>query len=211
MFKAGKIWGETELILANNALEFHRIDYKKGGVCSKHLHEWKWNGFYCMSGQLKIRVWQKDYDLVDETILNPGDFTAVKPGLYHSFEGMEDGVAFELYWANFSHNDIKRESVGHLKDIDGKIVRLDKNKKKKLVKKKTSDGDNERPNTGKDKKKVSGLCRPCCSQISRITANSGCIETSRCQQAKLCPAWSCMALQSTVRFLTANLMSSQRK
>ena len=32
MFKAGKIWGETELILANNALEFHRIDYKKGGV-----------------------------------------------------------------------------------------------------------------------------------------------------------------------------------
>ena len=79
--KAGKIWGETELILANNSLEFHRIDYKKGGVCSKHLHEWKWNGFYVMSGRMKIRVWQKDYDLVDETILNPGDFTAVKsPG-----------------------------------------------------------------------------------------------------------------------------------
>ena len=97
MFKAGKIWGETELILANNALEFHRIDYKKGGVCSKHLHEWKWNGFYCMSGQLKIKVWQKDYDLVDETILSSGDFTAVKPGLYHSFECIEDGVAFELY------------------------------------------------------------------------------------------------------------------
>ena len=30
--KAGKIWGETELILANNSLEFHRIDYKKGGL-----------------------------------------------------------------------------------------------------------------------------------------------------------------------------------
>ena len=95
--KAGKIWGETELILANNSLEFHRIDYKKGGVCSKHLHEWKWNGFYVMSGQMKIRVWQKDYDLVDETILNPGDFTAVKPGLYHSFEGLEDGVAFVIF------------------------------------------------------------------------------------------------------------------
>ena len=103
MYKAGKIWGETELILANNACEFHRIDYKKGGVCSKHLHE---------------------------TILNPGDFTAVKPGLYHSFEGITDGVAFELYWANFSHNDIVRESVGHLKDDDNKVVRLDKNKKK---------------------------------------------------------------------------------
>ena len=64
-----------------------------------------------------------------ETILNAGDFTAVKPGLYHTFEGLEDGVAFELYWANFLHNDIERESVGHLKDTDGKIVRLDKKKK----------------------------------------------------------------------------------
>jgi len=128
--KAGKIWGETELILANSSCEFHRIDYKKGGVCSKHKHEWKWNGFYVVSGQMKIRVWQNDYDLIDETILKPGDFTAVKPGAYHTFEGLEDGVAFELYWANFSHNDIVRENTGYMKDPDGKIVRLDKNKKK---------------------------------------------------------------------------------
>jgi quercetin dioxygenase-like cupin family protein len=128
--KAGKIWGETELILANSSCEFHRTDYKKGGVCSKHKHEWKWNGFYVVSGQMKIRVWATDYDLVDETILNPGDFTAVKPGAYHTFEGLEDGVAFELYWANFSHNDIVRENTGYMKDTDGKIVRLDKNKKK---------------------------------------------------------------------------------
>ena len=93
---AGKIWGQTELIHANGVLEFHKIDYKKGGVCSKHKHEFKWNGFYVVSGKMKIRVWQKDYDLIDETILNAGDFTKVKPGLYHSFEGMEDGVAFEL-------------------------------------------------------------------------------------------------------------------
>tara|TARA_B100000287_G_scaffold360493_1_gene352931 strand:+ start:708 stop:1097 length:390 start_codon:yes stop_codon:yes gene_type:complete len=125
---AGKIWGSTELILANSSLEFHRIDYKKGGVCSKHKHEYKWNGFYCMSGKMKIRVWQKDYDLIDETILNPGDFTAVKPQLFHSFEGLEDGVAFELYWAEFRHNDIQRESVGHLKE--GNVVRLDKKKGK---------------------------------------------------------------------------------
>jgi quercetin dioxygenase-like cupin family protein len=77
-----------------------------------------------MSGEMKIRVWQKDYDLIDETILKAGDYTAVKPGLYHSFEGLEDGVAFELYWAEFRHNDIQRESVGHLKTSN--IVRLDK-------------------------------------------------------------------------------------
>tara|TARA_Y100001970_G_scaffold288583_1_gene416341 strand:- start:1986 stop:2381 length:396 start_codon:yes stop_codon:yes gene_type:complete len=124
MNKAGKIWGQTELIHKNGVLEFHRIDFKKGGVCSKHKHSYKWNGFYVVSGKMKISVWQKDYDLVDVTILNPGDFTAVKPGLYHTFEGIEDGVAFELYWAEFNHNDIQRENVGHLKE--GNIVRLDK-------------------------------------------------------------------------------------
>jgi mannose-6-phosphate isomerase-like protein (cupin superfamily) len=126
--KAGKIWGQTELIHANGVLEFHKIDYKAGGVCSKHKHQFKWNGFYVVSGKMKIRVWQKDYDLVDETVLGPGDFTRVKPGLMHSFEGIEDGVAFELYWAEFSHDDIQRESVGHFKS--GNVVRLDKKDKK---------------------------------------------------------------------------------
>jgi quercetin dioxygenase-like cupin family protein len=126
--KAGKIWGQTELIHANGVLEFHKIDFKAGGVCSKHKHQFKWNGFYVVSGKMKIRVWQKDYDLVDETVLGPGDFTRVKPGLMHSFEGLEDGVAFELYWAEFNHDDIQRESVGHFKS--GNVVRLDKKDKK---------------------------------------------------------------------------------
>ena len=126
--KAGKIWGSTELIHANGVLEFHKIDFKAGGVCSKHKHNFKWNGFYVVSGRMKIKVWQRDYDLIDETILGPGDFTRVKPGLMHSFEGMEDGVAFELYWAEFNHDDIQRESVGHFKS--GNVVRLDKKDKK---------------------------------------------------------------------------------
>ena len=111
--KAGKIWGQTELIHANGVLEFHRIEFKKNVACSKHKHEFKWNGFFCESGKLLIKVWQKDYNLVDETILNAGEFTTVKPGVYHQFVGLEDGVAFELYWAQFDHNDIQRESVGH--------------------------------------------------------------------------------------------------
>ena len=50
--------------------------------------------------------------LVDETILSSGDFTQVKPGKIHQFEGLEDGVAFELYWAEFNHDDIVRRTVG---------------------------------------------------------------------------------------------------
>ena len=110
--KAGKIWGQTELIHANGVLEFHRIEYKAGYKCSEHEHEFKWNGFFVESGKMIVRVWQLDYDLVDETLLLPGDFTQVKPGCIHQFEGVEDGVAFELYWAEFNHGDIKRRSVG---------------------------------------------------------------------------------------------------
>ena len=110
--KAGKIWGQTELIHANGVLEFHRIEYKKDVACSKHKHSFKWNGFFVESGKMMVKVWQKDYDLVDETILNAGDFMRVKPGVFHQFIGLEDGVAFELYWAEFDHNDIQRESVG---------------------------------------------------------------------------------------------------
>ncbi len=112
--KAGKVWGLTEQIEMNGVLEFHRIEMNKGGVCSKHCHEFKWNGFYVESGRMLIRVWQNDYDLVDETILEPGEYTKVKPGVYHQFECLEDGVAFELYWAEFNHNDIQRESVGYV-------------------------------------------------------------------------------------------------
>jgi len=112
--KAGKIWGQTELIHANGVLEFHRIEYKKGFKCSEHEHKYKWNGFFVESGKMIVRVWQ-DADqegLVDETILGPGEFTQVKPGKIHQFEGVEDGIAFELYWAEFNHDDIVRRTVG---------------------------------------------------------------------------------------------------
>ena len=110
--KAGKIWGQTELIHANGVLEFHRIEFKKDVACSKHQHKHKWNGFFVESGKMLVKVWQKDYDLVDETILNAGDFMRVKPGVFHQFIGLEDGVAFELYWAEFDHNDIERKTQG---------------------------------------------------------------------------------------------------
>ena len=55
--KAGKIWGQTELIHANGVLEFHRIEYKAGFKCSEHEHQYKWNGFFVESGKMLVRVW----------------------------------------------------------------------------------------------------------------------------------------------------------
>lgn len=112
--KAGKVWGDTSLLEANGVLEFHRIEVKAGGTCSKHLHKHKWNGFFVESGCLEIRVWKNNYDLVDVTVLNPGDWTKVEPGEYHQFFARENTVAFELYWAEFDHDDIQRETVGSI-------------------------------------------------------------------------------------------------
>jgi len=112
--RQGKVWGLTDLIHKNGVLEFHRIEIKKGGKCSKHKHKFKWNGFFVESGKLLIRAWKNDYDLVDETILKDGDFCQIKPGEFHQFEALKDTIAFELYWAEFNHDDIERESVGSL-------------------------------------------------------------------------------------------------
>ena len=112
--KSGKIWGNTELIHANGALEFHRIEFNAGYKCSEHKHQWKWNGFFVEKGEMLVRVWQNEEQegLVDETYLGPGDFMQVKPGKFHQFEGVEDGIAFELYWAEFNHDDIQRRTIG---------------------------------------------------------------------------------------------------
>lgn len=112
---AGKIWGNTELIHANGVLEFHRIEFKAGYKCSEHIHVHKYNGFFVESGKMIVRVWQDNDQegLVDETILTAGQFTQVKPGKVHQFEGLEDGVAFELYWApELSSDDIVRRTIG---------------------------------------------------------------------------------------------------
>ena len=66
---AGKVWGQTELVEANGALEFHRIEFKAGYECSEHKHEYKWNGFYVESGQMLIKVWHEEQGLVDETMI----------------------------------------------------------------------------------------------------------------------------------------------
>ena len=110
--KAGKIWGETQAILQNPVVEFHRISVRPGFRCSLHKHAHKWNGFYVEQGVLEIHVKKNDYDLTDVTVLRAGDFAAVKPGEYHFFQCKEECLAFEIYWPELLSEDIQRETVG---------------------------------------------------------------------------------------------------
>jgi len=116
MEKSGKVWGITEKIYTNANVEFHRIEIKKGGVCSKHLHQFKHNGFFIERGKLIVRTWKSNSILIDSITLINGDWHTVKPGEYHQFEALEDTIAFELYWAmSLEGDDIFRETEGFCK------------------------------------------------------------------------------------------------
>lgn len=112
--KAGKVWGTTRQIFDCNNVEIHDITTHAGGYCSKHRHRHKHNAFYVFSGRLLIRVWKNNYDLVDETIVGPGEYTIVPASEYHQFEALEDTMALEVYWVSLDPDDIERETVGGL-------------------------------------------------------------------------------------------------
>ena len=108
----GKVWGFTESVFCKNNVEMHRISTNKGGYCSKHKHDFKYNAFFIESGKLKIKVWKSEYDLIDETIITDLQMCTVPPGEYHTFEALEDTVAYEIYWVELDQKDIIRETVG---------------------------------------------------------------------------------------------------
>lgn len=111
----GKVWGETETLLVTPMIEVHRIHINPGGYCSMHKHEFKWNMFYIIYGELDIHVRKNDYDLEDVTNLTVGQFTSVAPNEYHMFKSREGpATALEIYYLESISKDIIRETVGGL-------------------------------------------------------------------------------------------------
>jgi len=111
--KIGKIWGNTEPLLITPTIEVHRIRVNPKMKCSIHKHEHKWNMFYCLNGVMEIHVRKNEYDLVDVTSLNTGEYTSVKPGEYHWFETKLLGAeVLEIYYLEPITEDIIRETVG---------------------------------------------------------------------------------------------------
>ncbi len=115
--KQGKIWGMTERLLCQPGVEIHRITIDPYSHCSNHQHQFKWNGFFVISGLLFIEV-EKNYELIDSTILAPGEFTMVPPGEIHRFVTKQmPCLALEIYWPQLlDQNDIVRKDVGGTND-----------------------------------------------------------------------------------------------
>jgi len=112
----GKVWGITQNIFFKNNVQIDRIEIKKGGYCSTHLHKHKYNMFFVESGEVDIEIWKNDYDLIDKTTLTSQQYTTVKPDEYHKFLAIQDSVIYEIYWVELSKEDIIRKNVGGLKN-----------------------------------------------------------------------------------------------
>jgi len=113
--KHGKVWGDTVEIKKTESFSLHRLSIKNGGVCSKHKHDFKFNGFFIEKGKLLIRTWKNDQGLIDETILTDFQYTEVAPLEYHQFEALEDTVCYEFYFNHPIFEDITRENQGFYK------------------------------------------------------------------------------------------------
>lgn len=109
----GKIWGQTEPVLKTPILEIHKLTILPNSYCSLHKHEFKWNCFIVISGQLVIEVKKNNYDLTDKTTINAGETTTVRPGEFHRFKTTEQGcTVFEIYYLEPLSEDIVRADVG---------------------------------------------------------------------------------------------------
>ena len=114
--KAGKVWGETSVLLSTPTVEVHALRILPNAHCSLHRHVGRWNAFVVTKGRVLIEVHQEDYNLVDVTEAVPGTLTTVRPGLWHRFRTEAEGAeCLEIYYPpSLGASDIERRDVGGL-------------------------------------------------------------------------------------------------
>ena len=75
--------------------------------------------FFIEKGTLDIQVWKNDYDLIDTTSLQEGEYTTIKPREFHRFNNTsaKEAIVYEIYWTELLESDIERESVGGNEEV----------------------------------------------------------------------------------------------
>ena len=109
--KQAKVWGVTQTVWKGANAEVHRISVNKGGYCSIHKHNHKYNMFYVEMGLLQIDRWDNNTE-INSTILGKNESTIVEPGLYHKFKALENTIAYEIYWVELTEDIIRKKWGG---------------------------------------------------------------------------------------------------
>jgi quercetin dioxygenase-like cupin family protein len=103
-----KAWGKTTLIFNDKNVEIYRAEIMKGGMSSKHFHEFKYNLFFLESGFLIVKIWEHNQDY-REIFLHSGDSITIEPKKWHKFLAVEPCQLLEIYYTELKLDDIIRE------------------------------------------------------------------------------------------------------
>lgn len=109
--RQGKDWGYTTEFFRNAIVSSHHLEIKRGGFCSEHVHEHKYNLFYVISGELELTIW-RDEKMKDVTIVTAGQSTAIPPSFWHKFRALTHVECIEIYQVLLLEPDIDRRSDG---------------------------------------------------------------------------------------------------
>ncbi len=118
-----KIWGTTELVFDSFSATVNVLHVKKGGVCSWHYHDRKYNHFHVISGRFAVRF--RPGGKLTQVEMLPGESLTIYPGPEHrhEFEALEDSVVVETCFVkderSIDPNDIHRLRLGYYKHPDG--------------------------------------------------------------------------------------------
>ena len=113
MNKQIKLWGNTQCIFQGMYSEVYYLNINKGGYCSDHTHNNKWNRFFILDGRISINLKDDNYTIS----IGTGQYFDIKPGVLHSFMAEEDTECLEIYWVDtIDPDDIFRKNIGGIKN-----------------------------------------------------------------------------------------------
>jgi quercetin dioxygenase-like cupin family protein len=105
-----KVWGHEEWIANNDKYCGKKLVLRKGFRCSMHHHKVKDETFYLASGKVLLETEYKGK--VEERILEPGDVSHIKIGMWHRFTGLIDSEIFEFSTFHMDSDSYRREKSG---------------------------------------------------------------------------------------------------
>jgi len=112
-----KCWGRVQHIFANPYAAVSKLEVEAGWMCSRHLHQFRFNMFAMTSGIILVEHCRGPGSVILRTLLRAGETLTVSPGDLHRFRVVEGGSLVEVYWPKdpthpCDSNDIKRLDVG---------------------------------------------------------------------------------------------------
>ena len=107
MERTYKTWGEKWNVFENDLCEISLLYLKPQKRCSWHRHQAKYNQFFVIEGEVKIKTeW-------GTALITKGQIFTTRPGEWHEFQTTgEPAILQEIMYVQYDSSDIERETLG---------------------------------------------------------------------------------------------------